>query len=145
MQIRRADAATVRPVRWAVLRPEAPDAESIVFGGDDADAAGHFGAFDGDDLVGVISVFAQPHPDRPQPGDWRIRGMAVVDGRRSSGIGGLLLDAVVDHVRTHGGVRIWCNARTPAVRFYQQRGFTSEGDEFLTAGDRPHYRMSRQL
>ncbi|MDH3308367.1 MAG: GNAT family N-acetyltransferase, partial [Acidimicrobiia bacterium] len=105
MQIRRIDAAETRPLRWTVLRPEMAGPDAVVLDGDDDPAGAHFGAFVADELVGVGSVFPQPHPDRPAPGDWRLRGMAVADGRRSLGVGKAVLEACLAFAAAGGASR----------------------------------------
>jgi predicted GNAT family N-acyltransferase len=43
----------------------------------------------------------------------------------------------------HGATRLWCNARTPAVGFYERHGWTTVGEEFDVPPIGPHYRMVR--
>jgi ribosomal protein S18 acetylase RimI-like enzyme len=57
-------------------------------------------------------------------------GMAVLEGHRGAGLGGLLLDAAVEWARGHGAhkvtLQVWPhNAR--ARRLYQSAGFHEEG------------------
>jgi predicted GNAT family N-acyltransferase len=139
------DADVVRPLRQAVLRPH-QRLEDQVFPGDDLPGAAHFAAF-GDDgaVVGVASISPEPHPRGPAPGDWRVRGMATTPSARGTGAGGRLLAACLDHARTHDARRVWCNARTPAVGFYERAGFTAEGDEFELPGIGPHFLMALDL
>jgi predicted GNAT family N-acyltransferase len=40
---------------------------------------------------------------------------------------------------------LWCNARTPAVRFYQKQGWTPVGEEFDVPLAGPHVRMFKRL
>jgi hypothetical protein len=36
---------------------------------------------------------------------------------------------------------VWCNARTPAVGFYEKLGFSTIGEEFELPPIGPHYLM----
>jgi GNAT superfamily N-acetyltransferase len=110
-------------------------------GDDDADTA-HFAAVDGGTVVGTASVRREAAPwaaDR-QP-SWRLRGMATAEGRRSQGIGSALVQAVVGHVRERGGGLLWCNARTPAVSFYERAGFVTQGESWEDPAIGPHIAM----
>ena len=42
-----------------------------------------------------------------------------------------------------GGELVWCNARTPARRFYERAGFVAHGDEWDEPEIGPHVAMSR--
>jgi ribosomal protein S18 acetylase RimI-like enzyme len=64
---------------------------------------------------------------------------------RGRGIGTALLHTCLDHAREHGGGRVWCNARTPAIGLYARAGFAVEGEEFELPGIGPHVLMSREL
>ena len=71
--------------------------------------------------------------------------MATHPDFRGRGLGELVLSALVSHATDQGGQLVWCNARVSAAAFYAQAGFVRRGDEFNTAGDRPHYLMDRPL
>jgi predicted GNAT family N-acyltransferase len=51
----------------------------------------------------------------------------------------MLLAEVLGQVREHEGDLLWCNARTVALPFYTDHGFTIVGDEFLAAHGVPHF------
>ena len=59
---------------------------------------------------------------------WRLRGMATDSNRQSQGIGGALLDYLIDWAITDPPISqririFWCNARVPALAFYQRLGW----------------------
>jgi predicted GNAT family N-acyltransferase len=147
-RVERVAPEVVRPLRQRVLRPHQTVAEQV-YDGDDAPGAAHFAAYDdAGDVVGIASITpeAHPGPDGDPSRDFRVRGMATDPERgRSTGAGGALLRAALDHAREHGGTRVWCNARTPARGFYERYGFVAEGDEFELPDIGPHYVMSRAL
>lgn len=133
VEVRQVDAATVRPLRHAMLRAGRPIEESV-YPADDAPDTVHFAAFVNQDVIGVATAFPDSFDGRPA---WRLRGMAVRDGRR--GIGSILLAEVTAAVLAHGGTFLWCKARTVALPFYLTHDFTTVGEEFLAAHDIPHY------
>jgi ribosomal protein S18 acetylase RimI-like enzyme len=145
VQIVAVDAAEVRPMRSALLRPrQRPD--ELVYGGDALPGALHAVARDdAGTVIGIVSVSPEPHPTRPAFGDWRIRGMATDPSVRGTGVGAALLAFAMAHARRAGGRRVWCNARTTAVGFYRRFGMRTEGEEFLYGDDLPHYVMSGPL
>lgn len=132
-------------LRRQVLRPESASDDGVVYAEDKAVTSATYGCFVGVVLVSVGTIMEADHPDSPAPGDWRIRGMATNDGYRSRGYGQSILDELLDHARRAGARRVWCNARSDAVPFYERAGFIRRGDVFMTAGDRPHYLMDLHL
>jgi GNAT superfamily N-acetyltransferase len=92
--IRRVTAEDIRPLRHSVLRPGQAFLETR-YPGDDAGL--HFGAFDGDRLVGIASLYEEGRADGPA-GGWRLRGMATDPDVRGAGYGAALLAACVEEV-----------------------------------------------
>ncbi len=132
------------PLRGAVLRPGRPLAE-LFFDADQDPRTGHLAVRADGEIVGVATVMPDEHPRDPLPGDWRIRGMAVDEAHRGSGIGGALLAACEAHARRRGGSRLWCNARTGARNLYLRIGMVIEGEEFDIPGIGMHFLMSKTL
>ena len=128
-------------LRRQVLRPESQSDDGVVYAEDEAPTTAIYGCFVDDALASVGTIMEADHPLTPASGDWRIRGMATVDGYRSRGCGQSILEELLRHARTAGGRRVWCNARSDAVAFYERAGFVRRGDMFLTAGERPHFLM----
>jgi GNAT superfamily N-acetyltransferase len=139
--IRAISAAGTISVRWPVLRPGF-SRETAVFDGDDAPGTLHLGAFDGERLVGVASIYLAPFP--AQPGvtpAFQLRGMATLPEVRGAGFGKALLAACVSAAREKDAVLLWCNARTGAAKFYEKNGWQIVGDEFDIPTVGPHVRM----
>ena len=127
--------AETRPLRRAILRPhETPEALK----GHEPPQAHAVGAFDAGRLVAVGFIA----PDG-EPGGWRIRGMATAPETRGKGAGTAVLEALIAHALAHGATRIWCNARTPALRLYERAGFSVVSEEFDIPHIGPHFRMER--
>ena len=132
-------------VRWPVLRPGFPR-ETAIFAGDELATPKHFGAFDGDKLVGVASVYLAPLPERAGAAPaWQLRGMATLPVVRGRRFGHALLDACVAHARDAGAALLWCNARTSAAAFYSKHGWQIVGEEFDIPTVGPHFRMALEL
>ena len=128
------DAYVIRPLRHAVLRTGMP-IETAAFDSDDAPTTLHLAAYNGERVVGCVSVMAKVCPD---VGAWQLRGMAVDPACRGHGVGAALIAEV--H-RRMAGQQLWCNARLPAVRFYEQHGWRCVTDVFDVPTAGPHRRM----
>jgi len=76
--------------------------------------------------------------------DGHIGRMAVKKNSRGYGVGGALLDALVELARQRGDKRVVLNAQTVAEPFYAAHGFVRGGAEFLDAGI-PHIEMAKDL
>ena len=134
VEVRRATAAEIFPLRHAVLRPGMPESASVY--SEDSSAV-HISAWDDGTLVGCATVFADPWKGSDEwPADeaaWRLRGMAVDPSRHRTGVGRAVLGAVVEAAVAGGAPVIWANARTTALPFYEANDWVVAGEEFITA------------
>jgi ribosomal protein S18 acetylase RimI-like enzyme len=94
-------------------------------------------------LVGCGTIMPESPPFAPDEPGWRIRSMAVEPEMRGRGIGAAVLEALLEHAARHGGGKVWCNARTPALGLYRRAGFVAVRDEFEIADIGPHFVMAR--
>jgi GNAT superfamily N-acetyltransferase len=151
VQFRQAPVERVLDLRWTILRAGLPR-EAANFEGDDEPGTKHFigvnyrdaGPDDSDGDVIACATFVQ----RPWQGEpaWQLRGMAVRKDFQRSGIGRRLLAFAEREVARDGySQQLWCNARTPAVPFYQRAGWTPVGEEFVVETAGPHYRMLKRV
>jgi ribosomal protein S18 acetylase RimI-like enzyme len=129
------DAAATAALRREVLRPHWT-LEQVLAQGDDAP---HLAVYAGGEVVACASIHPEPMSGDAREGDWRLRGMASDPAVRGQGHGATALRAALDHAREHGARRVWCNARTGAVGFYERHGFTVVGEEFDLPDAGPHY------
>lgn len=138
MDIRRVDINEIIDLRHAVLRFGRPR-DTACFDGDDDPETWHIAAFDNDHVIGCVTLLPSTHDDQPA---WQLRGMAVSPDARGQGIGGMLLK----HIDTHlpPPTIIWCNARLPAVAFYEKNHWIVFGDPFDVPEVGPHRRMKRE-
>jgi GNAT superfamily N-acetyltransferase len=144
--VRRVAPEATYDLRHRVLRlHEAP--EDLRLAADDDPRAGFFAAqTDDGTIVGTAAVFPESPPwDADATGAWRLRGMATEERWRSRGIGGDVLEAVVEHVQASGGRLLWCNARLAAVPFYERAGFVRVGEQWDEPFIGPHVAMQRTL
>jgi len=146
LTVARVPVAVTHPLRSLVLRAGGPPAAAHLDVDDRPDTAA-FAATDADGrVVGTAIVYPEPCPWLPdRPGAWRLRGMATDEARRGAGIGARVLAAVLTHVASQSGGLVWCNARTPARRFYERAGFTVHGDEWDDPEIGPHVAMWRAV
>ena len=134
------EAAAVRHLRHALLRPN-QEAADLFYPGDDHPSALHVGGFRRDRMVGVASILPDPAPHRGTGPSWQLRGMAVEHGHRGLGLGALMLERCLEHAAANGGGPVWCNARIAACGFYERCGFSREGELFNIEGIGLHLRM----
>ena len=146
VRVERVAAEVTFPLRQRVLRPHETLAQ-LALAGDDHPDAGHFAArTPTGEVVATATVRREAPPWAPaDAGAWRLRGMATAEQWRNRGIGQKVLDAVVDHVAAHGGGPLWCNARLPAVPFYERAGFERRGEPWDEPHIGPHVAMRRQV
>ncbi|UOQ53228.1 GNAT family N-acetyltransferase [Hymenobacter cellulosivorans] len=131
VEIRRITPEQTYVLRHAVLWPDKPlDYVKV-----ENDAAGHhFGAFCGQELVSVISLFVEEKQAR-------FRKFATAPEWQKQGIGSQLLQRVIEEARQLGASALWCDARQDAAAFYRRFGMTGEEPVFYK-GDIPYQRMS---
>jgi GNAT superfamily N-acetyltransferase len=134
--VREVTAAETAELRRAVLR----GGQQVPLPGDD-EPAFHLGVYRTNQLLGTGNVRPELAPWDPTSRGWRLRGMATVAGARSQGVGGLVLDGLLHHVREQGGGLLWCHARTPAQAFYERAGLQIIGEPWVDPEIGPHVRM----
>jgi GNAT superfamily N-acetyltransferase len=140
--IRRADAAELVDLRHRVLRLGLPRTDAI-FDDDESPTSGHFGAFVEGVAVCCATFHLKPWQSAPA---FQLRGMATDPDYRGRGVGRAVLDLAEKTMTADRQIlQLWCNAREPAVPFYQNAGWAiaSERFEIPTAG--PHFRMAKRV
>ena len=120
-------------VRTEVFVREQAIPEALEWDEHDAIAL-HCVAFDGTRPVGTGRLLE----------DGRIGRMAVLAERRRGGLGGRILERLVDAARERGDEQVRLSAQTYVLAFYRQHGFTAQGEVYPEAGIE-HQDMSRPL
>lgn len=72
--------------------------------------------------------------------DGHIGRMAVLRALRGQGVGGAILQALMEEAKRRGDPAVVLNAQTHAEPFYARYGFVRDGEEFMEAGI-PHIQM----
>ena len=142
--IRRGSAEDVIDLRHAVLRAGLPR-ETAIFDGDGAPGACHVIAVSAADerVVGCATVHPRTWDGAPA---WQLRGMATDPAVRATGVGRAMLLYLERLLTAESDVRqLWCNARTPALGFYEQLGWRVVSDVFEIPTAGPHVRMTKCL
>jgi GNAT superfamily N-acetyltransferase len=130
--VRQVPVDLVRPLRHRVLRSEFPES-SVHSDGDDDPATVHLAAYDGDDVIGVVTLFPDPFPEDPARTAARFRWMAVDEARRGSGAGKALLRHAATICRDRGIELMWAHGRDTAQGFYERLGFRISGNGYVDA------------
>ena len=140
MEIKKIGAIETYSVRQPVLRSGKP-AESCHFEGDNFETTCHFGYFEEDHLLGVISLFESKNLTFPEQNQFQIRGMAVLSNQQKKGIGEKLIKSVIKLANENEKKIIWFNSRKNAVQFYEKLGFHKFGAAFEIEGIGTHLLM----
>ena len=133
-------------LRHRLLRVGLPK-ESAQFPGDELPATWHLAVFNSRDIdappISCASFMLNSYQDEPA---WQLRGMATDDGYQGKGFGGELLRCGETVIAADSNVpRFWCNARVPAIRFYEKHGWKVDSDEFEIPTAGPHRKMVKSL
>ncbi|PTO74629.1 GNAT family N-acetyltransferase [Vibrio splendidus] len=131
MEIKQLSAIEVLPVRHQVLWPDKPMSFCMV---PNDEHATHYGAFIGEQLVCVASIYIQGH-------ETRLRKFATLPEFQGQGIGSNVIDHAISNLKDSNIQYFWCDARTTALGFYQKFGMAVEGPEFEKSGV-VYYKMS---
>jgi ribosomal protein S18 acetylase RimI-like enzyme len=142
--IKKITSETTFSVRNPVLRPNLP-VETCRFDGDNLPSTVHFGYYDNEKLVGIVSVFEKNNENWNNNRQFQIRGMAVLEEFQKKGIGEKLVQTVINLAQEKEIELIWFNARKNAVPFYEKIGFHINGTAFEIEGVGTHYIMYRFL
>ena len=134
-------------LRHRLLRAGLP-LEAAQFPGDDEQTTWHIGVFYasfGADaaLVSCGSFMLNSYKNEPA---WQLRGMATETGFQGKGFGGKLLACAEAKIVEGSKLsRFWCNARVPAVPFYQKHGWKVDSEEFDIPTAGPHRKMIKKI
>lgn len=90
---------------------------------------------------GISVATARLHLTSPNA---HIGRMAVLKPYRQQGVGMLMLTKLLEYAQEKAVKKIFINAQTTAMAFYQRTGFVTIGEQFDDAGI-PHYKMVLDL
>jgi predicted GNAT family N-acyltransferase len=125
--------AHASPIRFTVFCEEQGVPRDIELDEQDSESI-HAIAYEGTQAVGTARLLPDGHIGR----------MAVLKDWRNRGIGGLMLQKLIERAKARGDREVVLSAQVHAVAFYRAHGFVEQGGEYLEAGIR-HQAMKRQL
>ena len=140
--VREAQVDEIVNLRHVVLRAGLP-IETSYFERDSFPGSFHAGAFDQTNFcVGCATLHLIPFESKPA---LKLRGMAVAEGWRKSGVGTALLKFIENHAAEKLIRVLWCEGRTPAVPFYKKNGWQAVGEEYFVPTAGPHFKMFKEI
>lgn len=135
-------------LRHRLLRAGMPR-EAAQFPGDEKASTWHVGLFHpcppdaNAPVVSCASFMLDPYNGEP---GWRLRGMCTETQYQSRGFGGKLLACAEAAIMKDSNLRLfWCNARVPALAFYQRHGWKIDSEVFDIPTAGPHRRMVKRV
>jgi GNAT superfamily N-acetyltransferase len=135
-----------RPLRQRLLKQNSTLDDLARSDGSYPDA-GYYAAIDHRHRILAVASARPEAPPWPHDAThpWRIRGVVTAEDARGRGVGTAVVQAVLQHIRAHGGDLTWLNGRTHARSFYERLGFTQHGNEWDDPESGPHMTMVRPL
>ncbi len=118
MEIKEIEASETWPLRHKVMWPSKP-IEFVVLPNDDEGL--HFGLFDDEILISVISLFIESQ-------EGQFRKFATDNYFQGRGYGTKLLSHLISEVKKRNIKNLRCDARTTAIEFYQRFGMKVASD-----------------
>jgi len=131
-------------LRLFVLRAPEHRALGLTFPEDHLPTTLHFATFlPNRTPIACLTLLVSSLDDAPA---YQLRGMAVHPDHQRKQLGHSLLTTAYHHVQNHTPIRqLWCNARTPACRFYASQGWQIFSEEFTIPHAGPHFKMRKSL
>lgn len=124
MDIRKINKEEVWKLRHEVMWPERePDYIKLA----DDDQGVHYGLYQGEQLVSVLSLFINGT-------EAQFRKFATLELEQGQGYGTRLLKTVLEEAEQAGVRRIFCNARTYKAGFYKKFGMQATNQVFSKGG-----------
>lgn len=88
----------------------------------------HFGLFDKNQLISVVSWFRRTETAA------QFRKFGTLEQFRNLGYGAQLMKYIIDFSKLEGIEILWCNARVDALNFYKRLGFKETETRFDKGG-----------
>lgn len=134
IEIQKVSADDLMEIRHLVLWPDKPR-EFVKVPEDESGI--HFGLYFEGALVSVISLFGDVQCIR-------FRKFATLPALQGKGLGSRLLQHAIMYAQTEGYTRMWCDARTEALGFYERFGFRKFSEPFFKEHIE-YYKIERML
>lgn len=134
IEIKKVSVEDILPIRHKVLWPDKP----LKFVKVEGDEEGiHFGLYQDSQLVTIISLFAEGK-------SMRFRKFATLPEYQNRGLGKMMMLCVIDYAKENNIERLWCDARTDALNFYERLGFIKFSEPFFKE-DIEYYKIEKLL
>lgn len=115
------------------------------FPGDKEINSFHLGAFNGNTLIGGVSVMKNECKKKELPNCFQLRGLFVDKEFQHNGIGKTIVNFVENRLRDSGVNYLWMNARQSAVLFYLKLNYSKSNISYLINEIGLHYLMYKKL
>lgn len=121
IEIQKVNTDQILNIRHRVLWPDqSPDFVKVA----EDDTGFHFGLYYDQKLVSVISLFAEGE-------SIRFRKFATLPEFQGKGLGSRLLEHAIDFSLQNHYSRMWCDARSSVLGFYERFGFQKFSEPFF--------------
>ena len=115
------------------------------FPGDKEINSFHIGAFNGNTLIGGVSVMKNECKKKELPNCFQLRGLFVDKEFQHNGIGKTIVNFVENRLRDSGVNYLWMNARESAVLFYLKLNYSNSKISYVRNEIGLHYLMYKKL
>lgn len=115
------------------------------FPGDKEINSFHVGAFNGNTLIGGVSVIKNECKKKELPNCFQLRGLFVDKEFQHNGIGKTIVNFVENRLRDSGVNYLWMNARESAVLFYLKLNYSNSKISYVINEIGLHYLMYKKL
>lgn len=115
------------------------------FPGDKEINSFHIGAFNGNTLIGGVSVMKNECKKKELPNCFQLRGLFVDKEFQHNGIGKTIVNFVENRLRDSGVNYLWMNARESAVLFYLKLNYSNSKISYLINEIGLHYLLYKKL
>lgn len=115
------------------------------FPGDKEINSFHVGAFNGNTLIGGVSVMKNECKKKELPNCFQLRGLFVDKEFQHNGIGKTVVNFVENRLRDSGVNYLWMNARESAVLFYLKLNYSNSKISYVINEIGLHYLMFKKL
>ena len=115
------------------------------FPGDKEINSFHIGAFNGNTLIGGVSIMKNECKKKELPNCFQLRGLFVDKEFQHNGIGKTIVNFVENRLRDSGVNYLWMNARESAVLFYLKLNYSNSKISYVINEIGLHYLMYKKL
>ncbi|KAF2342731.1 GNAT family N-acetyltransferase [Flavobacterium tistrianum] len=123
MEIKTIKASDTWQIRHEVMWPDQPF-EFVQLKEDDSGF--HFGVFEDDKLVSIVSCFIEGK-------EMQFRKLASLEEYQGKGIASYLLKYIIEFAKSKKIEKVWCNARSNKKSFYEKTGLIDTHKTFVKA------------